>query len=85
MKNINIKLTQELVDKFFCGMDSDCLEQVKDLAQQGAVINPTTGEIVLNNIRTNIFTDYFVGGYDAKKWLQINIKNTFYKIYKTYI
>ena len=64
MKNINIKLTQELVDKFFGGMDSDCLEQVKDLAQQGAILDPLTGEIVLNNIRTNIFTDYFTRGLD---------------------
>ena len=59
MEKINIKLTQELVDKFFCGMDSDCLSQVKDLAQQGAVLDPLNGELVLNNIRTRIFTDYF--------------------------
>ena len=64
-----IKLDGNLIGKFFGGMDSDCLEQIKDLAQQGAVINPTTGEIVLNNIRTSVFTDYFVGGYDAEKQL----------------
>ena len=64
-----IKLNEKLIGKFFGGMDSDCLAQVQHLAQQGAVINPTTGEIVLNNIRTNIFTDYFVGGYDAEKQL----------------
>ena len=59
-----IKLDGNLIGKFFGGMDSDCLEQIKDLAQQGAVINTTTGEIVLNNIRTNIFTDYFTRGLD---------------------
>ena len=54
-----IKLNDELILKFFGGMDSDCIEQVKELAEQGAVINPTTGEIIINNTRTCIFTDYF--------------------------
>ena len=54
-----IKLTENLINKFFAGLDSECLEQVKDLAQQGAVIDPLNGELVLNNIRTSVFTDYF--------------------------
>ena len=53
-----IKLNDQLINKFFGGMDSDCLEQVKELAEQGAVLNPTTGEIILNNTRTGIYTDY---------------------------
>ena len=54
-----IKLNDSMINKFFGGMDSDCIEQVKELAEQGAVLNPTTGEIILNNTRTGIFTDYF--------------------------
>lgn len=54
-----IKLNENLINKFFAGLDSECLEQVKDLAQQGAVIDPLNGELVLNNIRTSVFTDYF--------------------------
>lgn len=56
----NIKLTDSLVNKFFSGLDSDCLEQVKALVEQGAVINPLSGELVLNNTRTGIYTDYFM-------------------------
>ena len=55
----NIKLNNKLINKFFGCLDSDCLEQVKDLVEQGAVLNPLTGELVLNNIRTGIYTDYF--------------------------
>ena len=55
----NIKLTDSMVDRFFGGMDSDCLEQVRELAKQGAVLNPLSGEIILDNTRTGIFTDYF--------------------------
>ena len=55
----NIKLDDELINEFFGGMDSDCLEQVKELVAQGAVLNPITGELILNNTRTGIFTDYF--------------------------
>ena len=62
-----IKLNEKLIGKFFGGMDSDCLAQVQHLAQQGAVINPITGELILKSVKTGIFTDYFVGGYDVKK------------------
>lgn len=55
----NIKLNESMVNRFFGGLDSDCLEQVKELAQQGAVINTLTGELILNNTRTGIFTDFF--------------------------
>ena len=54
----NIKLNEKLIGKFFSGMDNDCLEQVQLLVEQGAVLNPLSGELVLNNIRTGIFTDY---------------------------
>ncbi len=56
----NIKLNEELILKFFGGMDFDCIQQVKDLVEQGAVLNTLTGEIILNNTRTGIFTDYFM-------------------------
>ena len=59
MKMEKIKLTQELADKFFCGMDSDGLAQVQHLAQQGAVLDPLNGEIVLESVKTGVFTDYF--------------------------
>ena len=55
----NIRLNDQLISKFFGGLDSDCLEQVKALVEQGAVLNPLSGELVLDNTRTNIFTDYF--------------------------
>ena len=55
----NIKITESMINKFFGGMDSDCLEQVKNLVEQGAILDPITGEIVLNNTRTGIYTDYF--------------------------
>ena len=48
-----------MINRFFGGMDNDCLEQVKELVKQGAVLNPISGELVLNNTRTGIFTDYF--------------------------
>ena len=54
-----IKLNDQLISKFFGGMDSDCLEQVKALIEQGAVLDPISGELVLNNTRTGVFTDYF--------------------------
>ena len=66
-----IKLDGNLIGKFFGGMDSDCLAQVQHLAQQGAVINPTTGEIVLNNIRTSVFTDYFTRELDDENKKQL--------------
>lgn len=54
-----IFLNESMINRFFGGMDSDCIEQVKNLVEQGAVLNPLSGELVLNNTRTNIFTDYF--------------------------
>ena len=55
----NIKLNNTLINKFFGGLDSDCLEEVRSLVEQGAVLNPLSGELVLDNARTGIFTDYF--------------------------
>ena len=55
----NIRLNDQLISKFFGGLDSDCIEQVKALVEQGAVLNPLSGELILNNTRTGIFTDYF--------------------------
>ena len=55
----NIKLNDSLINRFFGGMDNDCLEQIKNLVEQGAMLNPLSGELVLNNTRTNIFTEYF--------------------------
>ena len=54
-----LKLTETLIDKFFGGMDNDCLEQVENLVEQGAVLNVVTGELILNDTRTGIFTDFF--------------------------
>ena len=54
-----IILNDQLINKFFGGMDSDCLEQVKDLVEQGAVLNPLSGELIIDNTRTGVFTDYF--------------------------
>lgn len=55
----NIKLNEAMINRFFGGMDNDCIEQVKNLVEQGAVFNPLSGELVLNNTRTDIFTNYF--------------------------
>ena len=55
----NIRLNDQLISRFFGGMDSDCLEQVKDLVEQGAVLNPLSGELIIDNTRTGVFTDYF--------------------------
>ena len=54
----NIKLTDSMINRFFGRMNSDCIEQVKALVEQGAVLNPLSGELILNNTRTDIFTDY---------------------------
>ena len=59
MKNINIKLNEQLTNRLFEDMDSECLEQVQLLVKQGATLDPLNGELVLNNIRTSVFTDYF--------------------------
>ena len=55
----NIKLNEQLINKFFGGLDPDCLEQVIALVEQGATLDPTSGEIISGNTRTGIFTDYF--------------------------
>lgn len=54
-----IEMNQALIDVFFGGLDPDCLEEVRSLVEQGAVLNPLSGELVLDNTRTGIFTDYF--------------------------
>ena len=56
---MQIEMNENLVNKFFGGMDLDCLENIRALVEQGAVLNPLSGELVLNNTRTGIFTDYF--------------------------
>ena len=55
----NIRLNDQLISKFFGGMDSDCIEQVKNLVEQGAVLNLNDGNLYLNNINQHIGTDYF--------------------------
>ena len=55
----NIKLDETLINIFFGGMDPECFDQVKELVNQGATLDPISGELVLNNTRTGIFTDYF--------------------------
>lgn len=55
----NIKLNENLINKFFGGLDSDCIEQVKELVEKGAVLNLNDGNLYLNNINQHIGTDYF--------------------------
>ena len=55
----NIKLNESMINRFFGGMDSDCIEQVKNLVEQGAVLNLKDGNLYLNNINQHIGTDYF--------------------------
>ena len=55
----NIRLNDQLISRFFGGMDSDCLEEVRSLVEQGAVLNPLSGELIIDNTRTGVFTDYF--------------------------
>ena len=59
-----IKLDGNLIEIFFGEMDSDCLAQVQHLAQQGAVLNTITGELILKSVKTGIFTDYFTRELD---------------------
>ena len=69
VKNMeNIKLNESMIDKFFGGLDPDCLEQVIALVEQGAVLDPISGELVLDNTRTGICTDFNVseGGENLK-------------------
>ena len=58
-----IKLTHELIDVFFGGMDLDELKELEELAEQGAVLDPTSGEIILHNTGTGIYTDYFIKAF----------------------
>ena len=55
----NIKLNEKLINKFFGGLDSDCLEQVKELVEQGAVLNLKDGNLYIGNTNQHIGTDYF--------------------------
>lgn len=55
----NIKLNQTMINRFFGGMDSDCLEQVKELVGKGAVLNLNDSNLYLDNINQHIGTDYF--------------------------
>ena len=55
----NIKLNESMINRFFGGMDSDCLEQVRSLVEQGAVLNPNDGNLYLGNTNQHIGTDYF--------------------------
>ena len=54
-----IFLNEKLINKFFGGLDSDCLEEVKHLVEQGAMLNLEDGNLYLNNINQHIGTDYF--------------------------
>ena len=54
-----IFLNDSMVDRFFGGLDSDCLEQVKALVEQGAVLNLKDGNLYLGNTNQHIGTDYF--------------------------
>lgn len=55
----NIKLNQTMIDRFFGGMDSDCIEQVKNLVEQGAVLSLNDGNLYIGNTNQHIGTDYF--------------------------
>ena len=55
----NIKLTDSMVDRFFGRMNSDCIEQVKELIEQGAVLNLNDGNLYIGNTNQHIGTDYF--------------------------
>ncbi len=55
----NIKLNESMIDRFFGGMDSDCLEQVKALVEKGAVLNLNDGNLYIGNTNQHIGTDYF--------------------------
>src|SRR5574344_879762 len=55
----NIKLNQTMIDRFFGGMDSDCIDQVKNLVEQGAVLNLNDGNLYIGKTNQHIGTDYF--------------------------
>lgn len=63
----NIKLTDSMVNRFFGGMDSDCIEQVKELVGKGAVLNLNDGNLYLDNINQHIGTDYFSNAWYYEK------------------
>ena len=59
MKMKKINLNKDLINIFFSEMDSDCLAQVQHLVEQGAVLDPISGELILKSVKTGVFTDYF--------------------------
>ena len=54
-----IFLNDSMINRFFGGMDSDCIEQVKELVDKGAVLNLKDGNLYLGNTNQHIGTDYF--------------------------
>lgn len=62
-----IFLNEKLINRFFGGMDSDCIKQVKNLVEQGAVLNLNDGNLYLNNINQHIGTDYFNNAWYYEK------------------
>ena len=57
-------MTPELVDKFFGGMDAECLEQVRKLEEHGnLLLDARTGELFQNATGTKIYTDYFQNAF----------------------
>lgn len=59
-----IEMNEALIDVFFGGMDSECLEQIKKLeAEGGLLLNIKTGGLVRKCIGQHIYTDYFKGAY----------------------
>lgn len=54
-----IFLSDSMIDRFFGGMDNDCLEQVKNLVGKGAVLNLNDGNLYIGNTNQHIGTDYF--------------------------
>ena len=54
-----IKLNEQLTNRLFEDMDSECLEQVQLLVKQGATLDPLSGELILKSVKTGVFTDYF--------------------------
>ena len=54
-----IFLSDSMINRFFGGMDNDCLEQVKELVKQGAVLNLKDGNLYIGNTNQHIGTDYF--------------------------
>ena len=60
MKQSLIEMNENLVEKFFGGMDAECLEQVRKLEEYGnLLLDARTGELFANSIGQKIYTDYF--------------------------